>query len=76
MGIGLFRTEFCFLDQPEEPSVEDQYNSYRPVFEAFPGKKVVVRTLDAGADKPLPFLTDTSEANPALGVRALPYRPP
>ena len=70
MGIGLFRTEFCFLDQPEEPSVEDQYNSYRPVFEAFPGKKVVVRTLDAGADKPLPFLTDTSEANPALGVRA------
>ena len=44
--------------------------AYRGVLEAFPGKKVVVRTLDAGADKPLPFLTDATEANPALGVRA------
>ena len=44
--------------------------AYRGVLEAFPGKKVVVRTLDAGADKPLPFLTDSTEANPALGVRA------
>lgn len=70
MGIGLFRTEFCFLDQPEEPSVEAQVEAYIGVLEAFPGKKVVVRTLDAGADKPLPFLTDSTEANPALGVRA------
>ena len=70
MGIGLFRTEFCFLDQPEEPTVEAQVEAYRGVLEAFPGKKVVVRTLDAGADKPLPFLTDATEANPALGVRA------
>ena len=51
-GVGLFRTEFCFLDRD------------------FPGKKVVIRTLDAGADKPLPFLTDAEEPNPALGVRA------
>ena len=70
MGVGLFRTEFCFLDQPEEPTVETQVEAYRGVLEAFPGKKVVVRTLDAGADKPLPFLTDATEANPALGVRA------
>ncbi|MBE6481757.1 MAG: phosphoenolpyruvate--protein phosphotransferase [Actinomyces ruminicola] len=70
MGVGLFRTEFCFLDQPEEPSVDDQVEAYKAVLEAFPGKKVVVRTLDAGADKPLPFLTDATEANPALGVRA------
>lgn len=70
MGVGLFRTEFCFLDQPEEPTVEAQVEAYKAVLEAFPGKKVVVRTLDAGADKPLPFLTDATEANPALGVRA------
>ena len=70
MGVGLFRTEFCFLDQPEEPTIEAQVEAYRGVLEAFPGKKVVVRTLDAGADKPLPFLTDATEANPALGVRA------
>lgn len=70
MGVGLFRTEFCFLDQPLEPSVEQQVTAYTEVLAAFPGKKVVVRTLDAGADKPLPFLTDATEANPALGVRA------
>jgi phosphoenolpyruvate-protein phosphotransferase (PTS system enzyme I) len=68
-GVGLFRTEFCFLDRPEAPSVDDQVAMYRQVLAAFPGKKVVVRTLDAGADKPLPFLTDTEEENPALGVR-------
>ncbi|TDD67271.1 phosphoenolpyruvate--protein phosphotransferase [Jiangella aurantiaca] len=68
-GVGLFRTEFCFLDRAEEPSVDEQTAQYTAVLEPFAGKKVVVRTLDAGADKPLPFLTDTSEANPALGVR-------
>jgi len=47
-----------------------EVEAYRGVLEAFPGKKVVVRPLDAGADKPLPFLTDATEANPALGVRA------
>ena len=68
-GIGLLRTEFCFLGRDSEPGVEEQVQAYGTVFEAFPGRKVVIRTLDAGADKPLPFLTDTSEPNPALGVR-------
>jgi phosphotransferase system enzyme I (PtsI) len=51
--------------------VEEHTEQYRGVLAAFPGKKVVVRTLDAGADKPLPFLTDAAEPNPALGVRGL-----
>ncbi|MCO4273454.1 phosphoenolpyruvate--protein phosphotransferase [Pseudarthrobacter sp. HLT3-5] len=68
-GVGLFRTEFCFLERDTEPSVEEQAAAYKSVFDAFPGKKVVLRTLDAGADKPLPFLTDATEPNPALGVR-------
>ncbi|MCU1573856.1 MAG: phosphoenolpyruvate--protein phosphotransferase [Micrococcaceae bacterium] len=68
-GVGLLRTEFCFLGRDKEPSLEEQVSAYRGVFDAFPAKKVVVRTLDAGADKPLPFLTDASEPNPALGVR-------
>lgn len=68
-GIGLFRTEFCFLDRTEAPTIDEQVSAYKEVFDAFGGKKVVVRTLDAGADKPLPFVTDASEPNPALGVR-------
>ncbi|MGO3886221.1 MAG: phosphoenolpyruvate--protein phosphotransferase [Mycetocola sp.] len=68
-GVGLFRTEFSFLGSDREPSVDEQYAQYLPVFNAFPGRKVVVRTLDAGADKPLPFVTNTDEPNPALGVR-------
>ncbi|MFF2318151.1 phosphoenolpyruvate--protein phosphotransferase [Arthrobacter sp. NPDC058097] len=68
-GVGLFRTEFCFLERDTEPNVEEQAAAYKGVFNAFPGKKVVLRTLDAGADKPLPFLTDSTEPNPALGVR-------
>lgn len=69
-GVGLFRTEFLFLDREDEPGVEEQTTAYAEVFSHFPGKKVVVRTIDAGADKPLPFLTDAEEPNPALGVRA------
>lgn len=68
-GVGLLRTEFCFLGRDTEPAIGEQVEAYRGVFDAFPGKKVVVRTLDAGADKPLPFLTDSTEPNPALGVR-------
>ncbi len=68
-GIGLFRTEFLFLERDSEPSVQEQAEAYKNVFAAFPGKKAVVRTLDAGADKPLPFLTNSEEPNPALGVR-------
>jgi phosphotransferase system enzyme I (PtsI) len=70
-GVGLFRTEFCFLGHAEAPTVDEQVTAYRAVLTAFPGKKVVVRTLDAGADKPLPFLNPAAEANPALGVRGL-----
>ncbi|WP_290656948.1 phosphoenolpyruvate--protein phosphotransferase [Kocuria sp.] len=68
-GVGLLRTEFCFLGRDSEPTVAEQTQAYAEIFAAFEGKKVVVRTLDAGADKPLPFLTDTTEPNPALGVR-------
>ena len=69
-GVGLFRTEFLFLDREDEPGVEEQTAAYAETFAHLPGKKVVVRTIDAGADKPLPFLTDADEPNPALGVRA------
>lgn len=70
-GIGLFRTEFCFLDRTEAPGIDEQVDAYRGVLRAFPGRKVVVRTLDAGSDKPLPFANDAHEDNPALGVRGL-----
>jgi phosphotransferase system enzyme I (PtsI) len=70
-GVGLFRTEFLFLSSEEAPSVASQTESYTRLLAAFPGKKVVVRMLDAGADKPLPFLTDEGEENPALGRRGL-----
>src|SRR5690606_38689216 len=70
-GVGLFRTEFCFLDRDTPPSIEEQVEAYRSVLRHFPSHRVVVSTLDAGADKPLPFLTDADEPNPALGVRGL-----
>lgn len=70
-GVGLFRTEFLFLSSAQAPTVEQQRESYRELLEAFPGKKVVVRMLDAGADKPLAFLNDAHEENPALGLRGL-----
>jgi phosphotransferase system enzyme I (PtsI) len=68
-GIGLFRTEFLFLERAEAPTVAEQTAAYRKVFAAFPGRKVIIRTLDAGADKPLAFVTAAGEDNPALGVR-------
>jgi len=70
-GVGLFRTEFLFLSATQAPTVEDQTKSYTELLAAFPGKKVVVRALDAGADKPLAFLNDAHEDNPALGLRGL-----
>ena len=69
-GVGLFRTEFLFLGRAQEPSIEEQTARYREVLEAFDGRKVVIRTLDAGADKPIAFAGTLTEANPALGVRA------
>lgn len=70
-GVGLFRTEFCFLDRVDAPSIDEQVAAYRGVLAAFPGRRVVVRTLDAGSDKPLPFANADHEDNPALGVRGL-----
>ncbi|MBN9605793.1 MAG: phosphoenolpyruvate--protein phosphotransferase [Actinomycetales bacterium] len=70
-GVGLFRTEFLFLGHETAPTVAEQTAQYRALLEAFRGKKVVVRCLDAGADKPLAFLTPDAEENPALGLRGL-----
>ena len=70
-GIGLFRTELCFLNRDKEPSVDEQATIYGDVLQAFSGRKVVIRTLDAGSDKPLKFVGHPEEANPALGVRGV-----
>ncbi|MGN0040139.1 phosphoenolpyruvate--protein phosphotransferase [Rhodococcus sp. (in: high G+C Gram-positive bacteria)] len=70
-GIGLFRTELCFLDRETEPTVTEQADIYGEVFDAYAGRKVVVRTLDAGSDKPLRFANHPEESNPALGVRGI-----
>ena len=70
-GVGLFRTEFLYLDRQDAPAVDEQVALYIGVLEAMAGRKIVVRTLDAGADKPLPFLNPDAEPNPALGVRGL-----
>lgn len=82
-GVGLLRTEFLFLDRADEPSVEEQAEVYAAIFARFPHQPVVIRTLDAGSDKPMPFITaaqrsaaqrstagsQVSEPNPALGMR-------
>lgn len=70
-GSGLFRTEFMFLDRQDAPSVEEQTDTYTRVLQAFGDRRVVVRTLDAGADKPLAFTQMPEEENPALGIRGL-----
>lgn len=71
-GVGLFRTELCFLNRKDEPSAEEQADIYAAVLEPFGGDRyVVVRTLDAGSDKPVAFATHEGEENPALGVRGL-----
>lgn len=68
-GVGLFRTEISVLGVREEPTVAEQADGYAKVLAPFAGRKVVVRTLDAGSDKPLSFLTIPGEDNPALGIR-------
>lgn len=70
-GVGLLRTELAFLSAMVEPSPATQQQVYTEVLEAFAGKPVTARTLDAGADKPLPFLAQEAEPNPALGIRGL-----
>ena len=70
-GVGLLRTELLFLHRRSPPSVEEQSALYAEVLDAFGDRPVTVRTLDAGSDKPLPFLPMDREDNPALGVRGL-----
>lgn len=70
-GIGLFRSELAFLGQDLEPTVEEQSQIYQQVLTAYHGHKVVIRTLDAGSDKPMKFANLTHEENPSLGVRGI-----
>ncbi len=70
-GIGLFRTEFLFMDRKELPTEEEQFQAYKQVAQAMEGKPVVIRTLDIGGDKKLPYLPLPEEMNPFLGLRAI-----
>jgi phosphocarrier protein FPr len=70
-GIGLLRTEFLFLDRATPPDEDEQVDVLRDIARALDGRPVVVRTLDAGADKPLPFLRQDPEDNPFLGLRGI-----
>jgi phosphoenolpyruvate-protein phosphotransferase len=70
-GVGLFRTEFLFLERTAPPSEDEQLAAYRAVVEAFAPHPVTIRLLDVGGDKPIPYLPIPPEANPFLGVRAL-----
>jgi len=70
-GSGLVRTEFLYLGRRNPPDVEEQAAFYQRLLEAFAGHRVVIRTLDVGADKPLPFVEQALEPNPALGLRGI-----
>lgn len=68
-GVGLLRTELFFLDKQSQPTYQEQINLYTEIFSNCPRGEIIVRTLDAGSDKPIPFLNMGHEENPALGVR-------
>ena len=70
-GIGLFRSEFLYLGKTALPSEEEQFNAYRQVLQMMGGRKVIIRTLDIGADKQADYLNLDKEANPAMGYRAI-----
>lgn len=72
-GVGLFRTEFLFMERVEPPSEEEQYAIYREVAERLAPRPVIIRTLDAGGDKPIPYLGIGREENPFLGWRGIRY---
>ena len=72
-GVGLFRTEFLYMESAALPDEETQLRAYRQVLQAFGSKPVIIRTLDIGADKQLPYLPPAKEENPALGKRAIRY---
>lgn len=70
-GIGLLRTEFLYLDRTSQPGEEEQFHAYRQILAAMGGKRVIIRTLDVGGDKTLPYLNQPHEDNPFLGCRGL-----
>ena len=70
-GIGLFRSEFLYLENSDYPTEEEQFKIYRRVLESMAGKKVIIRTLDIGADKQCDYFNMPKEENPALGIRAI-----
>lgn len=70
-GIGLFRTEFLFMDRDSIPTEEEQFEAYKTVAESMKGKPVIIRTLDIGGDKAIPYLGLKEEENPFLGFRAI-----
>ena len=70
-GIGLFRTEFLFMDRPQVPTEDEQFEAYKKVAEMLKGKPVIIRTLDIGGDKEIPYLGLAKEENPFLGFRAV-----
>lgn len=70
-GIGLFRSEFLYMESKQFPSEEEQYIAYKTVLEKMNGKRVIIRTLDLGADKQVPYLDLPHEDNPAMGLRAI-----
>ena len=70
-GIGLFRTEFLFMDRPQVPTEDEQFEAYKQVAETLAGKPVIIRTLDIGGDKEIPYLGLGKEENPFLGFRAI-----
>lgn len=72
-GIGLFRTEFLFMDRSSEPTEEEQFEAYSTVARAMDGHEVIIRTLDIGGDKDIPYLKIEKEENPFLGHRAIRY---
>lgn len=70
-GIGLFRSEFLYLENSDYPTEEQQFSAYKKVLESMAGKKVIIRTLDIGADKQVDYFNLKKEENPALGYRAI-----
>ena len=70
-GIGLFRSEFLYMESKNFPSEEEQFKAYKRVLEKMGGKRVIIRTLDLGADKQVPYLDIPHEENPAMGYRAI-----
>ena len=70
-GVGLFRTEFLFMDRTAMPTEEEQFEAYKTVAEGLKGKPVIIRTLDIGGDKEIPYMGLTKDENPFLGYRAI-----